>query len=74
MTDNKNNQELLLLNQKLDFLTLSYISILDNAIKNIVHKIDKNLLIYEKKEEGDIFGTLNFIQNFKELTCNYLTK
>ena len=56
------------LEQKKDFLTLEYISILDNAIKDcIIRSGDeelKKLLKNKDGEDQDIFGTSHFITNF----------
>jgi hypothetical protein len=56
------------LEQKKDFLTLEYISILDNAIKDCILTSGdeelKKLLKNKDGEDQDIFGTSNFITNF----------
>ena len=54
--------------QKINFLTLEYISILDNAIKDCILRSGdeelKKLLKNNKGEDQDIFGTSYFIENF----------
>jgi len=64
----KNSQFEEKLERKKDFLTLEYISILDNAIRNIILKSSdeelKKLLKNRDGENQDIFGTSNFITNF----------
>lgn len=49
------------LEQKINFLTLEYISILDNAIKDCLGGEE---LKNKDGEDRDIFGTLHFITNF----------
>jgi hypothetical protein len=67
-TEIKNSQFEHKLERKKDFLTLEYISILDNAISNIILKSsDEELKKLLKNRDGgdqDIFGTSNFITNF----------
>ena len=64
----KNSQLEQKLERKKDFLTLEYISILDNAIRNIILGTGdeelKKLLKNRDGENQDIFGTSNFITNF----------
>ena len=67
-TEIKNSQLEQKLERKKDFLTLEYISILDNVIRNIILKSGdeelKKLLKNRDGEDQDIFGTSNFITNF----------
>jgi hypothetical protein len=64
----KNSQLEQKLERKKDFLTLEYISILDNAIRNIILGTGdeelKKLLKNKDGENQDIFGASNFITNF----------
>jgi hypothetical protein len=62
----KINDKLKLLEDKLRFLTLTYISIVDNAIRQIAEK----KLGYNQDKEKDIFGTEYFIINFLEKEKN----
>lgn len=66
INNDNNNSKLKLLEDKLRFLTLTYITIVDNAIRQIAEK----KLGYNQDKEKDIFGTEYFIINFLEKEKN----